>query len=285
LYVQRVSTTVWLPYLACAPCFNHGVVGLQRNQKKLDGRTSCSDAANPMSATAASGRILSELSTTVGGLAAAIEMDIDRTNEDRAFFTNQRATLQACFDKVFEADQAVTKHLLLVHVPRQAAIVVGDNVLDRGVRAAKARMRLELKTSAMPGGEDHVFPSDISEITDAERRVEPNLVLGAVAKFDQVPDFNGKAGVKTDLEKRVGRQQMAFQQRDAGETAAEALDGALDRAVAEGDEALFVCERHLEARFPRDAKYVASFFLEKPSRKKKKVSTPAPVPANEPATG
>ncbi len=182
-------------------------------------------------------------------------------------------------DTLFAVDQAVTKHLLLVKMPLQAKVVVGDIVLDRGARAGKSRMRLELKNSTMPGGEDHVFPSDISDITDAERRVEPQLVLAALGKFDQVPDFAGKADVKTDLEGRATRQQGAFQQRDAGEVTEETLDGALELAVAEGDEVLFVREKHLAARFPRDAKYVASFFLEKPSRKKKK----APEAPIEPA--
>jgi len=223
-----------------------------------------------MGATAASERTLQELATTIGALTTAIEVDVDRTDEDRIFFTNQRAVVQASFDKLFAADQAVTRHLLLVKMLLQAKVVVGDIVLDRGARGCKSRMRLELKNSTMPGGEDHVFPADISEITDAERRVEPQLVLAALGKFDQVPDFAGKADLKTDLEGRAIRQQGAFQQRDAGEVTAESLDGALDRAVADSDEVLFVCEKHLAARFPRDAKYVASFFLEKPSRKKKK---------------
>ncbi len=115
----------------------------------------------------------------------------------------------------------------------------------------------------------------------AERRVEPNLVLAAVAKFSQVPDFHGKAQVKADLEGRAHRQAEAFQQRDAGDTTADTLDGALDRVITDAEEALFVCEKRFEARFPRDAKYVASFFMEKPSRKKKK----APEPPTEPVAG
>jgi hypothetical protein len=236
-----------------------------------------------MGATAASEKTLKELATTLGAFTAAIEMDVDRSDDDRLFFTNERALVQASFTKLFDADQAVTKHLLLVKMPRQATVVVGDIVLDRGARSSKSRMRLELKNSTMSGGEDHVFPSDISEITDAERRVEPHLVLTAVAKFDQVPDFAGKANVKADLEGRATRQQDAFKQRDAGEVIEETLDGALDRAVAEGDEALFVREKNLAARFPRDAKFVASFFMEKPSRKKKKAQEPAKDPAT-PAT-
>jgi hypothetical protein len=231
-----------------------------------------------MGATAASDRILRELATSIGALTAAIKMDIDRTDDDRVMFTNERAALQKSFDDVFAADQAVTRHLLLVKMPQQAAIIVGDNVLDRGARAGKARMRLELKSSTMPGGEDHVFPADISEITDAERRVEPQLVLKAAAKFDQVPEFHGKAEVKADLEARANRQKDAFEQRDTGNTAGDVLDGALDRAVDTAAEALFVFEKRLEMRFPRDVKYVASFFMEKPSRKKKKTPEPPQTP-------
>lgn len=235
-----------------------------------------------MSATAASNRVLRELATTLGALTAALEMDVDRSDDDRAFFTAERATLQSHFDALCAADDAVTKHELLVRMGRQAAIVVGDQVLDRGVRAAKARMRLELKQSTQPGGEDHVFPSDISDITDAERRVEPQLVLSAVAKYDQVPDFAGKAETKADLEARAQRQRDAFSLRDASDTLAETLDAALDQAVEKADEALFVCEKHIEGRFPKDGKYAASFFLERPSRKKKKPATTPTEPAKTP---
>ncbi len=247
-------------------------------KKNLDAKACCVDSAITMAATAASERTLRELATTIGALTAAIDMDVDRSDDDRLFFTNERSLVQASFNKLFDTDQAVTKHVLLVKMPRQATVIMGDNVLDRGVRAGKSRMRLELKNSTMPGGEDHVFPADISEITDAERRVEPHLVLTALGKFDQVPDFAGKADVKADMEGRATRQQGAFQQRDAGEATADTLDGALDRAVSDSDELLFVCEKHLAARFPRDARYVASFFIEKPSRKK----TKAPEPPIEP---
>lgn len=231
-----------------------------------------------MAATAASERILRDLATTIGAIGAAIEMDIDRSDDDRLFFATERTTLQSWFDKVSSADHALTQHVLLVRLQRQAAIVVGDQVLDRGVRLGKSKMRVELKNSTMPGGEDQVFPSDISEITDAERRVEPNLVLGAVAKWHLVPDFAGKADIKADLEGRVQRQQKAFANRDISDNEGDALEATLDQAVSGAEEALFVAEKHLEARFPKDAKYVASFFMEKPSRKKKKTPvTPPPA--------
>lgn len=232
-----------------------------------------------MGATAASERNLRELAITIGAYGAAIDMDIDRSDEDRLFFATERTILQGWFDKVLNADHAVTQHLLLVQLPRQSAIVVGDQVLDRGVRGGKSRMRIELRNSTMPGGEDQVFPSDISDITDAERRVEPNLVLGAVAKWHLVPDFAGKAAIKADLEGRAQRQQKAFANRDMSDNEGDALEATLEQAISGAEEALFVTEKRLEARFPKDAKYVASFFMEKPSRKKKKSPATPPTPA------
>ncbi len=141
---------------------------------------------------APSATMLRALAHTLSGLDAAIALDVDRTSEDRAFFTAEKATLQPIFDEVFAADQALTKHLLLKAEAHQARVELGDAVLDRGVRTAKARMKLELKNTSMPAGADEVFPSDISEIVDAERRVEPGLVLKVLTRFSAVPDFPGR---------------------------------------------------------------------------------------------
>jgi hypothetical protein len=222
-----------------------------------------------MAATAASERSLKDLATSIGALTAAVDLDVDRSDDDRKFFLAERASLQTAFDDAFNADAAVTKHDLLVKLPLQARTIVGDHVLDRGARGAKAGMRLALKNSAMVGGEDHVFPADITDITDAERRIEPKLVLQVAAKFDQVPDYNGKAAIKLDLEGRANRQAQAFTDRDAGEVTETALDGVLLRAVTKAEDALLRFEKRMQERFLRDAKYVASFFTEKPSRKKK----------------
>ncbi len=122
---------------------------------------------------ATSRTMLRALGHSLGSLDAAIDLDVDRTDEERAFFSTEKAALQPIFDDVFAADQALTKHLLLVSEAHQARVELGNAVLDRGVRASKTRMRLELKNTSMPAGVDEVFPSDISEIVDAERRVEP----------------------------------------------------------------------------------------------------------------
>lgn len=206
---------------------------------------------------------------TLGALDAALSLDIDRTPEDHTFFKAEKATLQSSFDTLFAADQAFTKHLLLVTEAHQARVEVGDNVLDRGVRAAKARMKVELKSSSMPDGADHAFPSDISEIVDAERRVEPSLVLQVTARFGAVPDFPGKAAMKADLEGRANRQNQNFTDRDAAEVTESTLDSALTQAITNGSDLLYRLEKRLLERFPREKVYVRAFFLDvAPPRKK-----------------
>ena len=218
---------------------------------------------------------LRALSTTLGSLAAAAELDVDRSDEDRSFFLTEKAALQAIFDHVFAADQSLTKHLLLTTQGLQARVVLGDAVLDRGVRAAKARMKLELKTTSMPDGADHVFPADISDIVDAERRVEPGLVLQVAARFVQVPDFPGKAALATDLTGRAKRQNDNFTSRDAGEVAEHAIDGQLIQSIARASDALYTLEKRLLDRFPRDKVYVRAFFLDVAPARKKAAVIPA----------
>lgn len=224
---------------------------------------------------ATSETMLRALSTSLGALDAASELDVDRSDADRSFFLVEKTTLQPLFDDVFAADQSLTKHLLLTTQGLQARVLVGDAVLDRGVRSAKARMKLELKTSTMPEGADHVFPSDISDIVDAERRVEPGLVLQVVARFPQVPDFQGKAALEVDLTGRANRQKDNFTGRDAGDVAEYAIDGQLAQVIARASDALYTLEKRLLDRFPRDKVYVRAFFLDVAPAKKKAAAGPA----------
>ncbi len=215
--------------------------------------------------------MLRALAHTLGALDAALTLDVDRTDEDRAFFSAEKAALQPLFDDAFAADQALTRHLLLQAEALQARVELGDAVLDRGVRTAKMRMKLELKSTSMPAGADEVFPSDISEIVDAERRLEPGLVLKVLTRFPSVPDFPGKDAMKADLEGRANRQNQNFTDRDAGEVTEAALDNALSQAVVRGADALYRLEKRLLERFPREKVYVRAFFLDvAPARKKAK---------------
>lgn len=217
------------------------------------------------------------LSHSLGALDAAAELDVDRTAEDRAFFTGEHAALKASFHEVAAAEEGLTQHLLLTKQRLQARVLVGDAVLDRGVRAGKARMKLELKPSSMAEGADHVFPADISDIVDAERRVEPGLVLQVVGRFAQVPDFPGKAALEADLHGRATRQADNFTARDAGEVSEHALDGVLTQAIVRASDALYRLEKRLLERFPREKVYARAFFLDVAPARKKRADEPPPA--------
>ncbi|MRG90755.1 hypothetical protein [Polyangium spumosum] len=217
--------------------------------------------------------MLAALSTTIGALDAAVELDVDRSAEDREFFAIERDNLKPLFALLFEADREATSHLLLVVQARQARVQLGDAILDRGVSRAKARMKVELKGSAMEDGADHVFGSDVSDITQAERAKEPGLVLKAVGKFGQVPNFPGKAEMEVDLTGRATRQQQNFTDRDTAGVDAATRASAVKVAIAAGSDALYKLEKRLLDRFPRQTSYVRAFFYDvAPNRKKSEPS-------------
>lgn len=230
--------------------------------------------------------MLRAIAYTLAALAAAAELDVDRSDDDRMFLSQEKDTLQPFFDDLYAASQALAKHLLLKGQAHQARVVIGDAVLDRGVRNAKARMKLELKSTSMPDGADHVFPSDISDIVDAERRVEPTLVQQVVARFGQVPDFPNKAALKSDLAGRATRQAQNFVDRDASEVTEAKLDGAVTQAIAKGSDALYRLDKRLLERFAREKVYVRAFFLDVAAgkRRPKAPETPPAAPGT-PSSG
>ena len=142
----------------------------------------------------------------------------------------------------------------------QACVQIGDAVLDRGVGNGKARMKVEVKNSAMPDGADHVFGNDVSEITGAKMADEPALVLEAVAKFGQVPDFAGKSELAADLTARAKRQEKNFSDRRTAAIKEAELQGAVKIAVKASSQALYRLEKRRFDRFPRQIKYVRAFF-------------------------
>lgn len=229
--------------------------------------------------------MLEAVAHSVAALDAASDLDADRTPEDKAFFAQEKASLQPSYDTVFTARQALLQHRHLTTTRHRVRVRLGDVVLDRGVRAGKARMKLELKQLGLPDGADEVFPADIEDIVDAERRVEPGLVQQVVQRFPKVPDFPGKAGIAADLTGRAAAQTANFAEHDASEVTESGLEGTLEKAIADASTALYRLEKRLLERFPREKRYVRAFFLDvAPPRRKKLADQPAPV-APPPAGG
>jgi hypothetical protein len=222
------------------------------------------------------------LALSMASLAAAGVLDIDRSDDDRAFFTAEHDALDVHFKAVTIAHQSAQAHKLLVTQVNQARVQLGDVVLDRGVSKGKARMKVELQDSAMANGADHVFGNNVSEITTAERAQEPALVLQAVAKFSQVPAFAGKAELAMDLTTRANNQQKNFADREIANTIATTLAAAEDLAIAAASDALYKLEKRLLERFPRQTAYVKAFFYDvAPTRKKSETTQPGEAPSGQ----
>lgn len=208
--------------------------------------------------------MLQALALTSNALDAAIVLDIDRSADDRAFFLAEKALIDAVFDKVEAADRALTFHELREQQRWQARVEVGDVVLDRGVRRGKKRVALDVGTAAA----DLVFGEDITEIVDAERRLEPTLVLVHVDKLAQGPDFAAKTDLVQDLMKRANQQAQNFTDRTAAGVNGAALETTLQNAISAAADALYTLEKRLLERFPRERIYVRAFFLDVGRRKK-----------------
>jgi hypothetical protein len=214
--------------------------------------------------------MLRALATTLGALDAAAEMDDDLDDADKQMLASERDTLQPHFDAVLKAQQDLFLHLLLVALRKQARVVIGDASLDRGASAAKARMKVELKGTKAPDGADHVFGANITDLINAPRAEEPQMVLEAVARFGDVPDFAGKQEMAAKLTARADRQKQAFADRDAASVTEATLDSALTKAIEAGSNALYGLEKRLLTRFPRETRYVRAFFLDVAPGKPKK---------------
>lgn len=213
--------------------------------------------------------MLKALAYTSNAFDAAISLDVDRSDDDRAFFTAEKATIDALFDEIESIHRNVMLHLYRVQQKFQARIELGDSVLDRGIRAGKRRMGLELQHIDADAA-NRAFHTDISEIVDAERHVEPGLALECVDRFKTVPDFPGKAALAADIQGRAERQAQNFVDRNAASRAEADLDATLEHAIGRASDALYRSEKRLLDRFPRDKVYVRSFFYDvTPTRKKK----------------
>lgn len=213
------------------------------------------------------------LSYTLATLEAAADIDIDSSPEDRAFFNNEKNSLLSSFEQLETADHNYNRFQIRESMRLQARVIVGDNTLDRGVRAAKVRLKLETRSVAA----DDVFGTNITDIVEAPIRNEPGLVQQALDKMDLLPDFPNKAPIKADLASRVELQNQALRERDEGELTRIRLKNILLNTIMNCSETLYKLEKRLLERFPRNRNYVRQFFLDTTPGKRAKVSAPPQV--------
>lgn len=207
---------------------------------------------------------------TISALDAAASLDMDRSNEDREIFAQQKRTLQAARDKVKYAEEALNTHIENECTRLQAFSLLGDIVLDRGVRETKSQMKITLN-KIMPDGADMIFGVNVTDLVLAEMRNEPALVFKALDRFDETPDFPGKQELRNNLAQRAEQQNNNLEARDEAERVRAKLANALAQRIKEGSDLLYALEKALLGRFLRDKVYVQRFFIERPASKAEKI--------------
>lgn len=218
------------------------------------------------------------VATTIDAFDAASELDLDRSDEDRAFFAARKNLLVPCKAQLLAALRALEDHDLDSSGRLQVRVVFGDQVLDRGVSGGNARTKLALK--GKPGLDaSHVFGKNVATLTREKLALEPQKVLEAVDRLSDLPDFAERAAIAADLTKRADQQQNCLDDRSDGDVARGRLVSAGIRLVLEAANVLATTKGALDERFPRQRDYVAAFFLDVvPARAK---AAAAPEPAGE----
>ncbi len=209
------------------------------------------------------------LGRSIGALAAAHAADLDRSADDRAFFLAERGKLEPLAAQIRDAHLALDDFDLGPGEIQQAQVDIGDEVLDRGVRAGNTRAKLGLK--GKPGlGAAHVFGDRIDDLTATPVAKEPAAVLAAAERLDDVATFDGRDAIKADLTLRATQQDGFLKLRDQGYAERTKIQSQATRLVVEAALALASLKGALDQRFPRQRKYVASFFLDVGPKRTKK---------------
>jgi len=203
---------------------------------------------------------------TCNALDVASTVDIDRSPDDREFFAAQAQKLSPMRTALLAKFREIQDFKLGQGDVQQAAVRLGDEVLDRGVRTGNTRTKLGLKGQSGLGAA-HVFGNRVDDLTGAPHRQEPTLVREAVARLDELPDYDDKERVRADLLARIELQEGLLAARDQGDGKLAKLESEAVKMIVDAANMLLQTKAALDGRFPRQRPYVARFFLDV-SRKK-----------------
>lgn len=221
------------------------------------------------------------LSVSIHALAAASELDLDRTAEDRALFAARKETLDTLFSQVITAKRALEDHDLGAGSRLQTRVEMGDQVLDRGVSDGNARTKLALKgTSGLDA--THVFGAQVATLTKEKIALEPGKVLKAVKRMADLAPFAEQSEIAQDLTTRAQQQQTCLDEREDGSSTRDQLVSTGIKLVLDGAHALAALKGALDERFPRQREYVAAFFADVSSRRAPAPSAAPAAPASPP---
>lgn len=206
---------------------------------------------------------------THNSLTIASQVDIDRTVDDRAFFDVEAKKLEVLRTALIQKSREIEDFRLGTADRNQAAVILGDTVLDRGVSRGNARTKMALKGTSGLGAE-HVFGKQVTDIIAAPQKEEPALVRKAIGRLDDVPDYDEKASIRSDLIARVEQQEALLATREDGAEALAKLKSEAAKLIVDGANMLVQAKAALEGRFPRQKDYVSSFFLDVGKKKRGK---------------
>jgi hypothetical protein len=209
------------------------------------------------------------LARTAMALEIAVEIDTARTDEDKKFLENTRQRVLPLLSEATTTENALAVYDDGEGLRFQARVELGDAVLDEGLRSGKAKAKALLR--GQPGlGAEHVFGDDVSEMTDAPIALEPDLVLTALLKMVDLPKFSGREELVNELMLLANKQKQILQERSVGTTIRTTLSSTATRIIVQGADLLASIKGDLDSRFPRQKKYVSSFFLNVTYAPKKK---------------
>jgi hypothetical protein len=210
------------------------------------------------------------LARTAMALEIAAEIDATRTDDDKKFLANTRQRILPLLEEAITIEEALETYDEGDGLRFQARVELGDAVLDEGLRNGKSKTKALLRGQSGLGAE-HVFGDDISEMTDAPVAQEPELVLTALLKMVDLPKFPGREELADELTALANKQKQILQERNVGTTTRTTLSSTATRIVVQGADLLASVKGDLDSRFPRQKKYVSSFFLDVAPTPKKRL--------------
>lgn len=205
-------------------------------------------------------------------LNVAKRMDTRRSDQDRQFFEERASLLDPVIAELEPLEAALTAHERGAATEAQAAVVLGDVVLDATVRDANRTTKAELANKSGLGA-PHVFGQRVDDLTDEPLHLEPAAVVHAADRLVDLPDYTSKARIDAEMRGAATRQQEALENRDDVKRAGSQLESRATAAVVRASEALGALEGALLARFSRQYKYCGGFFPPNRRTKKKKKKT------------
>jgi hypothetical protein len=201
------------------------------------------------------------LTRTIIALEAAVDLDKTCSAADKVFFAEQRTALIVKRDAIGSALGLLDAHDENEGLRHQTRVEVGDVVLDDGLGDGKAKTKVGLR--GQPGLDaDHAFGSNIQKLQNMPLAIEPDEVLKAAARMNDLPAFPERAAIQANLIVLANQQKQNLADRAAGEITRATLLSNATRAVLEGVTLLLTVKGLLDARFPGQKKRVESFFLD-----------------------